>query len=42
MPVVKRKGGWKIKRKSGKGTYPKLYKSKSAAEKRARQMHRFK
>ena len=40
MPVVKRKGGYKIKRKSG-GTYPKVYKTKSAAAKRSKQMHSF-
>jgi hypothetical protein len=40
MPIVKRKGGWKIARSSG-GTYPKTYKTKKSAEKRAKQMEVF-
>lgn len=41
MPVIKTKGGYKIRR-SKDGLYPKVYPSKEAAEKRVAQMESFK
>ena len=41
MPVIKVKGGYKIRRSKG-GLYPKVYKSKAAAQKRVKQMEVFK
>lgn len=41
MPIIKVKGGWKIRRSKG-GLYPKVYKSKAVAQKRVAQMERFK
>ena len=35
MPIVKVKGGYKIRRKSG-GLYPKKYKTKAAAKRRVK------
>ena len=42
MVVVKSGSGFKIKSHSTGRTYPKIYKSKSAAEKRIKQMNYFK
>ena len=41
MPVIKVKGGYKIRRSKG-GLYPKVYKSKATAQKRVKQMEAFK
>jgi len=41
MPVIRVKGGYKIRRSKG-GLYPKVYKSKAAAQKRVKQMEAFK
>ena len=41
MPAIKVKGGYKIRRSKGE-LYPKVYKTKSAAEKRAAQMEFYK
>ena len=41
MPLIRVKGGYKIRRSKG-GLYPKIYKSKASAQKRVKQMERFK
>jgi len=42
MPIRKVAKGWKIKRGSKPGYYPKVYKSKKAAQKRVQQMESYK
>ena len=42
MPCIKVKNGYKIKRGSKKGTYPKVYKSLRACVARVKQMEKFK